>query len=74
MEHWSEYEPYDITNWFDVQCNECEKLQCVHITASVWRDGSMYAYWHCEECSATNFDEDLGSVSDLVDHDAREGK
>ena len=74
MGHWSEYEPYDVVRWFDVECDECLDVSSVLITASVWRDGSIYGSWDCPKCGEANSSENIGNVADLVDHDAREGK
>lgn len=74
MEHWSEYEPYEITREFHVQCVWCEKLDDVEITAHVWRDGSVYGDWECKFCGGDNSNDDIDNVANFVDHDSREGK
>lgn len=74
MEHWSEYEPYEITRWWYLQCENCEEFDDVEITARVWRDGTIYGDWWCRRCDTTQSREDLGNVEGLVDHDTREGK
>ena len=74
MGHWSEYEPYDITRWFELECDECCQNVELKLTAHVWRDGTVYGDWVCPECGEDNSSENLGNVADFVDHDKREGK
>lgn len=72
MGHWSEYEPHEITDWFELECDECLVTSDVEITAAVWRDGSIYGSWECPDCGEGNSSDDLGNVSDRVDVDVKE--
>ena len=72
MGHWSEYEPYEVSDWFELECDECLVMSDLQVTVSVWRDGSMYGSWECPECGEGNYSEDLGNVSDRVDVDVME--
>jgi hypothetical protein len=74
MCHWSEYEPYDVVRWFELECDECRKKSDLKLTVQVWRDGTMYGQWVCPVCDENNSSDDLGKVADLVDHNIREGK
>jgi hypothetical protein len=74
MCHWSEYEPYEIEQEFEVQCDECEQVNSLQFAAYVWRDGSIFGSWVCPDCGEGNSSDDLGNVADFVDHDIREGK
>lgn len=72
MGHWSEYEPFEVTRWFDLECDDCLVVSPVLMTASVWRDGSIYGSWVCPDCGEDNSSEDIGNVADFVDVDVEE--
>jgi hypothetical protein len=72
MQHWSEYEPYEIEQEFEVQCRECDKENSLEFAAYVWRDGSIFGSWVCPDCGEGNSSENLGNVTDFIDFDVRE--